>query len=61
MNDDSMFLGVLRQMWRDSNIANNKSQWITISEDMLRRARAAHVGSTNYLERPFACCVEAEE
>ncbi|MDQ6862975.1 MAG: hypothetical protein M3044_04050 [Thermoproteota archaeon] len=52
MNDDSTFLGLLRQMWRDTNIANNKTLKITISEDMLKRARAALVGAANQLERP---------
>ncbi|MDQ6669142.1 MAG: FAD-dependent oxidoreductase, partial [Thermoproteota archaeon] len=52
MNDDSTFLGLLRQMWRDNNIANNKTMKITISEDMLKRARAALVGAVNQLECP---------
>ncbi len=52
MNDDSTFLVLLRQMWRDNNIANNKTLKITISEDMLKRARAALVGAVNQLERP---------
>lgn len=52
MNDDSTFLGLLHQMWRNNNIANNKTLKITISEDMLKRARAALVGAANQLERP---------
>jgi len=47
VSDDS-FLGLLRQMWRD----NNNSLKITISEDMLKRARAALVGSAQQLEQP---------
>jgi DNA polymerase elongation subunit (family B) len=50
MNDES-FLGLLRQMWRDSNTAKNSLK-ITISDDMLKRARAALVGSVQQLERP---------
>jgi len=52
MNEDSTFLGLLRQMWRDNNIANNKTLRVTISEDMLKRARASLVGAANQLERP---------
>ncbi len=52
MNDDSTFLGVLRQMWRENSIAENKALKITVSEDMLRRARAALVGGVGQLEQP---------
>jgi hypothetical protein len=46
MNDDS-FLGLLRQMWRNSNASR-----ITVSENTLKRARAALVASTMQLEQP---------
>jgi hypothetical protein len=46
MNDD-LFLGLLRQMWRNRNVSR-----ITVSENILKRARAALVASTMQLEQP---------
>jgi hypothetical protein len=46
MNDD-LFLGLLRQMWRNRNTSR-----ITVSENILKRARAALVASTMQLEQP---------
>jgi hypothetical protein len=46
MNDDS-FLILMRQMWR-----NNNASRITVSENTLKRARAALVASTMQLEQP---------
>jgi hypothetical protein len=48
MNDDLFFLVLMRQMWRNSN-----SSRITVSENTLKRARAALVASTMQLEQPI--------
>jgi hypothetical protein len=45
--NDGLFLGLLRQMWRNSNTSG-----ITLSEITLKRARAALVASTMQLEQP---------
>src|ERR1700758_3581881 len=47
MNDDGLFLGLLRQMWRNSNTSR-----ITVSENTLKRARAALIASTMQLQQP---------
>jgi len=40
-SNDDLFLGLLRQMWRNSNTSKS-----TVSENILKRSRAALVTST---------------